>query len=254
MYRDSPQVHRIVGLYIAAVAMVAVTAGALGSVAAAAGPQLQFRRAHGVALGEATTPPPALTDVMIGGANRLLVCAVSIEPRLSATTVTAVVLDDGRGGRTQLLQQLGTYYSAPSDGLKWSTWYLTAPHPGKKRVSVVLSDSVLTSYLACVSYVGVDQANPFGPVSTVSGTAGVASMATLIDQDGSLPWAHVFSANAGYLAGPGVVDRQSTSTHLDFSFSSLVDSGADQPAGSYTFGWDYVGQFGGQSSAIHPAR
>ncbi len=214
---------------------------------------VRFHRAHGVALGTANSGSPALTGVRISGAQRLLVCVTSIEPRDSTTTVGSLVLDNGRGRRVQNLTRLGTDYSAPSDGLRWSTWYLVAPRQGRGRVLVSHTGPVLTSYLACVSYTGVDQASPFGTVSTVSGTTGAPELPISVGRTGGLPWAHLFSSNAGYAPGQGVADRQPTSSHTDVAFSSLTDAWSEQPPGSFTFTWDYSGQFGGQGATIYPA-
>jgi hypothetical protein len=217
------------------------------------GGDVRFSDAHGVAV-TSYGSQSELSDVRITGTDRLLICVVSVEPRVSDITVADVLLENGGGQQQQPLTQLGSYYSAPNDGLKWSTWYLLAPRLGaNRRVVATLSEPALTTFLACVSYVGVDQVNPFGPISTVSGASGNALIVANTDVPGSLPWAHLFSSNAGYFAGGGVVNRQETSPHGGFLFSALVDGGAPQPEGNFAFEWSYAGEFGAQASVIHPA-
>jgi hypothetical protein len=213
-------------------------------------PPVTFEAAHGVQVGNNTTP--LLPGVNITGANRLLICAVSIEPRTSAVTVSSLVLDDGAGNGAQVLTQLGDYYAAPSDGLKWSTWYLTGATLGAgRRVIGSFSSSVFVWQIACVSYSGVDQGNPLTLPTVSVGTGGAASLTVNSNRDGSVPWAHLFSSNSGYVAGAGVTNRQKSTTHIGFEFSYLVDGNTYvNNGGAHTFNWSYNGNFGGQGAMI----
>ncbi len=235
--------------FSAIVAIVALLE--FGAAAVIQPANVAFSRAQGVA-NVSYASEVQLSSVAIDNNSPLLVCVVSIEPRASSITVTSVSFGDGVGDGQQL-RQLGNYYSA-LDGLKWSTWYLVAPFITFGSVSVHLSEPALTSFVACDSYTGVDQSNPFGPVTTISGASGEASLTVQPDRARSLPWAHLFSSNSGFSISDGGVNRQETTPHGGFAFSALVDAGAPSGRNAHTFRWNHSGEFGGQASVIHRAK
>lgn len=229
--------------------LTATAPGLIGSpltlTATAAG--VAFQAAHGVANGTGTSVN--LPSVAIVGANRLLLCVIGVEPYNSAVVTTSISLDDGAGGTAQVLSPLGTAYNAPSDGAKWTTHYVVAPTVGTRRLVATLSGSS-TWTVACVSYVGADQASPFGIAANASNSIGAAALTVSSNAAGSLPWAHIFSSNTGFAAGGGVTTRQATGIDL----SAMVDGAVRVPfAVPHTFNWNYSGQFGGQAVMLRPA-
>jgi Tol biopolymer transport system component len=218
---------------------------------------LGLQTAHGWAglgAGFSDAASPRLTGLNISGANRLLVCVVGIDNWASAIAVSSIAVDDGSGGGAQSLSQLGTYYSAPADGAKWSTWYLVGATTGSgRRVVASLSGTPAASSIACASYVGADQSQPFGTIAMSSGVSpNAASLTVTSSSAGALPWAHLTSSNTGYAAGAGVANRQASSS--DGLGSYLVDANAYYPSGnSHTFNFNYGGSFGAQGAVICPA-
>jgi hypothetical protein len=209
-----------------------------------------LERAHGVNI--VVGPTALLEGLTISGIDRLLICAIATEPYNGSTTVADITLDDGAGG-VQPLTQLGGYYNAPPDGLRWSTWFLKGASVGlDRRVTANLANpSGMPVVLACVSYSGVDQTTPFGNVVTVAGAGSPASLTLLSDRDGSMAWAHVFSSNNGLAPGGGMRITQATSY---YQFSYLVDGIVNESNGSsHTFTWTANGTFGGQGAMIRPS-
>lgn len=203
-------------------------AGEFGSQGAAIRPALppssaQYVGGHGVQVSGGAVPP--LTGVDIVGSDRLLICVVAIEPLFSAIATSSVTISDAMDLGLQALTKLGSDYSAPADGVRYSTWYIAGATAGMgRKVTVTFSETPSTSLVACESYAGVDQAAPFGPVSTSAGRNNQpASLTVLSDVPGSLPWAHLLSSNLGYAAGIGVTNRQPTSPYPNGPF--MVDSG-----------------------------
>jgi hypothetical protein len=193
-----------------------------------------------------------LSNLTISGTDRLLICTVATEPYAGSATVADITLEDGSGG-VQSLTQLGDYYNAPPDGLRWSTWFLTGATLGPNRqVTATIANYANTPVvLGCVSYSGVDQANPFGTVATVAGVGGPASLTIYSDRQGSMAWAHVFSSNNGLMPGGGIHITQATS---NYQFSYLVDGGVTESGTSgHTFTWTANGTFGGQAAMIRPS-
>lgn len=229
--------------------LTATAAGLTGSPVTftATGSGVAFQAAHGVQNGTGTSA--VLPNVTIAGTARLLLCVVSVEPFNSPVAPTAFVLDDGTGNGAQAMSQLGTAYSAPSDGVKWVTYHLVAPTVGTRRVVATLSASVNWT-IACVSYSGVDQVSPFGIATTSANTAGAAALTVTSNAAGSLPWAHLFSSNAGFAAGAGVTSRQATGINL----SAMVDGDVRVGSGlQHTFNWTYATQYGAQGVMIRAA-
>lgn len=230
--------------------LTATAAGLTGSPVTftATGAGVAFRVANGVATG--TGASVVLPAVSIAGANRLLMCVLSVEPFDSPIVATSIALDDGAGGGAQALAALGTHYNAPSDGRHWVTYSLVAPTVGTRRLIATLSASANWT-VACASYTGVDQVAPFGIATTSAGSAGSASLTVTSNAAGSLPWAHLFSTNSGFAAGVGATSRQATATG---AFSAMVDGDVRiGVAGSHTFNWTYAGQYGGQAVMLRPA-
>lgn len=214
-----------------------------------------FTQAHGASGGTDLTP--RLSGLDISGRNRLLVCAIS-SGRANAiplSDVDNVVLDDGAGGGAQPMTRLGTYYQAPQDGVRWSTWYLTGATVGtNRRVTGTRTASPEGWTMTCASYSGVDQLTPFGAVTTASGASGAATLAIAADSVGSYPWAHLFSSNAPYTAGVGVTDRQ-FDLNSGTPNGALVDGDVRLGAGvGHLFGWSYAGEYGAQGAVIRAAR
>lgn len=211
-----------------------------------------FERAHGVNV--AVGASLSLGGMSISGQDRLLVCSVATEPYAGIATVQSIVLDDGAGFGAQPLTQLGGYYNAPPDGLKWSTWYLTGATASANRrvIANLVGLTGMPTVLGCVSYSGVDQAVPFSGVVTAAGSGAPAALTVFSERDGSMPWAHLFSSNNGFSAGAGIRIQQATS-YANFSY--LVDGLDTISLGdSHTFGWSYNGTFGGQGALILPSE
>lgn len=224
--------------------------GPAGPPAATSPGAVTFERAHGVNIAVASSV--SLSGLTVSGLDRLLICAVATEPYYGVTTVSDIALDDGAGFNVQPLTQLGDYYNAPSDGLRWSTWYLTGAAIGTNRrvIANLANPSGMPVVIGCVSYSGVDQSTPFGTVVTVAGAGSPAVVTLVSNRSGSIAWGHLFSSNNGFVPGGGARVTQATSFA---QFSYLVDGGVNESsASSHTFTWSYNGTFGGQAAMILP--
>ena len=192
-----------------------------------------------------------LTGLNITGSNRLLICVVGLDNYASANTVNNILLDNGAGGGTQFMTQLGGYYNAISAGYKWSTWYLVAPTVSSgRRVIASLNSTSAFLTVSCVQYVGAHQTNPFANVtSSASGSSGTASLILSSDYDQSLAWGHLISTSVGFGTSTGSTSRQPSGTSL----SAMVDGNTKiANFNSHTFNWFYSGQYAGQAVMIRP--
>jgi hypothetical protein len=216
----------------------------------ATGAGVAFRVANGVATG--TGASVVLPAVSIAGANRLLMCVLSVEPFDSPIVATSIALDDGAGGGAQALAALGTHYNAPSDGRHWVTYSLVAPTVGTRRLIATLSASANWT-VACASYTGVDQVAPFGIATTSAGVRRIGlAHRDVPTRQGSLPWAHLFSTNSGFAAGVGATSRQAHGRRVPSRPWWTATSASVSPGRTRSTG-RMRGQYGGQAVMLRPA-
>jgi hypothetical protein len=143
------------------------------------------------------------------------------------------------------------HYAAPTDGSRFSLWYLVNPTTGVNRRVLAATSASTTWEIACTSYTGVDQTTPFGNTAFNNGSTGSATLNVFNSVDGSFPVAHLASTNVGYVAGAGVTDRQSASAseiHYLVDGNTLVAAFA-----GHNFNWTYSGQWVGFGFMLRPA-
>lgn len=169
-------------------------------------------------------------SVGAGGADRLLVVAVSIDNR----TVTGVTY----GGTAM------TSVGSATNGAQVShMWRLIAPATGANNVVVTLSGGGTDIVAVATSYTGVDQTTPLGTAATATGTSTTASVAVTSATDELV--VDSVSSNLGTLTvGAGQTQRGNTTAGDNFGGAS-EEVGATSVTMSWTIGsssaWASVG-------------
>lgn len=197
--------------------------------------------AYGASLGTVNTGGVStqnLTSLSISGSDPLLVVGVRTET--VTKTVTSAVWDDGSGGSSQSLTQLGTYKDAEAGNHRLSVWYLIAPNTSNSRVQVTINANDVLG-ISAAYYTGVDQSTPFNTVAS-GGPDSAGSWTQLItsDRDGSWGFIGAISGNAGLAFTTGTTRQALPGPNGFFADSNATIANA----GTYTFAWN-----GGSTSA-----
>jgi hypothetical protein len=195
--------------------------------------------AFGGALGSARTggiSTQCITGMTIAGSDRLFILTAYTE---TLKTLTNVFIDNGAGGGTQNLTQIGSYQDAEASNHRVSNWYVIAPSTSNTRVCVSLTSGTDVIDLGAVYYTGVDQVTPFTTAQQVNDNASPRNQQDTSDRDGSWQWGAFFSVSS-LTSITGGTSRQTAglSTHV------LIDSNATVASGA-TNTFDIV--FGGNS-------
>lgn len=164
--------------------------------------------------------------VTTGGSNRIVVVAVTHEPK-SGNTVLGVSYA-GAGMTNVRTDTNGT-------AAETSIWYKTGPATGPNTVSVDFSATASRSMFISYSFTNVEQASPIDAHNGAIATSGTSTVdVTTVDTDAWIIDASIAKAAHTMVARTGRTERMNESTGPFGAGSSTMEATS---AGAYTMDW-----------------